>query len=50
MDATTRREDVIRRWKAARQQKKEATAWMVNALTEMYEKEFGKKPQSIEVW
>lgn len=30
--------------------KKKATAWMKQTLTEMYEKEYGKKPQGIEVW
>lgn len=44
------REDIMRRWKAALQQKKETTAWMVAELTARYEKEHGEKPKYVEVW
>lgn len=48
--AELNREDVIRRWKAARQRKKEVTDRMVAELVEDYEKKYGVKPKYIEVW
>lgn len=50
MATTMTREEALRRWHKALQQKKEATAWMVAELVEDYEREHGEKPQYIEVW
>lgn len=44
------REDVIRRWKAAREQKRLTTQRMAKRLEEIYEKKHGVKPEYIEIW
>lgn len=44
------REEVVRKWKAARQQKREITAREIQRLSERYERETGEKPKYIEAW